>query len=1133
LGGIEVEIFLCCPRWAIHLLFYAVNLVARHRLLIALLAVLASFAFCEGANGADETISPADREFFESKVRPVLANHCYECHGSKVQKAGLRLDSRAGVLQGGESGAAVVPGKPEEGFLVSAINYGDDYQMPPKGKLKGADIAALTEWVKRGVPWPPEDKPAEVTVKKPEFNLQERAKHWAFQPLQVVEPAAVKNAAWSRSPLDQYILAKLEAAGLAPAAPAEKHALLRRVTFDLTGLPPTPEEIATFIADSSPQAYAKVVDRLLASPHYGERWARHWLDLARYAETYGHEFDFNIPHAEQYRDYCIRAFNGDVPYNQFVIEQIAGDLLPEPRRDRASGINESLIGTSFFWFGEQSHSPVDCLQAQADRIDNQIDVFGKTFLGLTIACARCHDHKFDAIGTKDYYALYGFLKSSRYQQSCIDPADKRAVQRARLEELKEKFRQALARRWADEADDVDAYLLAAWQSLDGVKTTAEGLDTEKVQRWAKAIGDKGAAAPSHPLNPWARLRTVGRQATPTQIAGAWQQAIVEADRAATSPAASTSKETSLLDFGKPNYGGWFVQGEAFGKGPVQTGDFLLTDSPDKMIGRIFYGSCIHTGSLARRLEGTLQSPTFTIDKRFVHVHASGKDCRINVVLDGFKLIRSPIYGSVTRRLKDEKLQWHTFDLQMWRGRQAYLEFCDLSSADPADPHGGNFSEDGYVHVDQVVLSEEGAPKLPAEPGVWKLLKGAAVDSPKALASKYRETINRAIEHWEAGQLATAAEGSDQAALLDWLLQQNLLSGTPDTLELATQYRQVESRMARPELTSALADGTGENSSVFLRGNPKNQGDEVPRRFLEAFDGPASLPVGTGSGRLQLAERLVQSGNPLTPRVMVNRIWLHHFGEGLVRSPDDFGIMGQTPTHPELLDYLAAEFVKQGWSIKAMHRLMLLSATYQMSSRPEPRAQAADPMNKLWHHVPVRRMEAESIRDSMLAVSGRLDRKMFGPSVAPHLTPFMDGRGRPGTSGPLDGAGRRSIYLGVRRNFLNPMFLAFDFPLPFSTMGNRSISHVPAQALSMMNNPFVVQQAELWAKKTLQEPNLTREQRIERMYLAAFGRSPLPDELQAAAEFIVEQSKTGGEKEERAWADLAHSLLNVTEFIFVY
>lgn len=1105
-----------------------------HCLISLLVVVLAPVSQC-ATIAAEESISPADREFFESKVRPLLANHCFQCHGPTMQKAGLRLDSRAAVLKGGESGLAVVPGKPEVGLLIPAINYDGDYHMPPKGKLPEKDIAALTEWVKRGVPWPPEDKLADVTAKKPEFNLQERAKHWAFQPLHVAEPPTLKNKDWPRSPIDSFILAKLEATDLAPAAPADKYTLLRRVTFDLTGLPPTPEEIAAFIADASPQAYAKVVDRLLASPHYGERWARHWLDLARYAETYGHEFDFNIPHAEQYRDYCIRAFNADLPYNQFVMEQVAGDLLDKPRRNLASGINESMIGTSFFWLGEQTHSPVDCLQAQADRIDNQIDVFGKTFLGLTIACARCHDHKFDAIGTKDYYALYGFLKSSRYRQSCIEPADKRATEIVQLRTLKHKFRQALARHWIEEAKDFDKYLLAAGQSLEGVQKPAEGLDPEKVQRWAKAIADKSAASPSHPLYPFNKLRELNRGATPAQFATAWQQAMIDAERIATAPATSsaqTSKEISLLDFSKPDCGGWFREGDAFKTGVAPTGDFVLSDAPDMMIGRIVASPCIQTGALSRRLQGTLQSPTFDIDRRFVHVYGSGKDCRVNVVLDGFKLIRSPIYGGVTKRIKDEKPQWHTFDLQMWRGRQAYIEFCDLTSGDPADPHGGNFSEDGYLYVEQVVISDEGPPKLPAQSGIWKSIEGASLDSVKAWATMYRETIARAIENWQTGSLASAENGPSQAAMLDWLLQQKLLTGAPETLDLATEFRQVERRIAPPLLTSSFADGSGENSSVFLRGNPKNLGEEVPRRFLEALAGPASLPIGAGSGRLQLARALVQPSNPLLSRVMVNRLWLHHFGEGLVRSPDDFGIMGQTPTHPELLDYLATEFVEQDWSIKAMHRWILLSATYQMSSRPDPRALAADPMNRLWHHMPVRRLEAESIRDSMLAVSGRLDRKMFGASVPPHLTAFMDGRGRPSRSGSLDGDGRRSIYLGVRRNFLNPMFLAFDFPQPFSTMGNRSVSHVPAQALSLMNNPFVVQQAELWAKRTLQGPGLKSEERIERMYLSAFGRRPLPDELQAAIDFIQEQTKAGG-KQERAWADLAHSLMNVTEFIFVY
>ncbi len=375
-------------------------------------------------------------EFFEKRVRPLLAARCQSCHGAEKQKGNLRLDSRVGALKGGDTSPAIVPGKPEESLLVDAIRYGETYQMPPKSQLPAEEIATLVEWVRIGAPWGREV--AEQSSDEKTFDLKARAGHSSFQPLANAHPPKVAKAGWVKTPIDAFILAGLEARGLAPAAATDKRTLLRRVTYDLTGLPPIPQEIEEFLADHSPQAYQKVVDRLLDSPRYGERWARHWLDLVRFSETYGHEFDFEIPNAYRYRDYLIRALNNDLPFDQFVIEHVAGDLLSQPRRHPEEGYNESIIATGAYFFGEAKHSPVDVRQDQADRIDNQIDVFGKAFLGLTISCARCHDHKFDPISTKDYYALSGYLRSSRFQQAFIDAAEPLAGQVAQLTKLNDE-----------------------------------------------------------------------------------------------------------------------------------------------------------------------------------------------------------------------------------------------------------------------------------------------------------------------------------------------------------------------------------------------------------------------------------------------------------------------------------------------------------------------------------------------------------------------------------------------------------------------------------------------------------------------------------------------------------------------
>jgi hypothetical protein len=408
-----------------------------------------------------------------------------------------------------------------------------------------------------------------------------------------------------------------------------------------------------------------------------------------------------------------------------------------------------------------------------------------------------------------------------------------------------------------------------------------------------------------------------------------------------------------------------------------------------------------------------------------------------------------------------------------------------------------------------------------------------------LAHKYQSCFQQVLHAWLAEPSRVDLD-ADRAAVIAWILRQKLLAGeVPDsqaaelrgTLATIDQKRQeIERGIGPPRLAMALADGTAENERVFIRGSHKTLGEEVPRRFLEVLGGTRHAPPAQGSGRLQLAEQLVSPANPLLPRVLVNRLWHHHFGAGLVRSPDDFGAMGQRPTHPELLDFLASRFIAQGWSIKQMHRMMLLSNTYRMSSQSREDADRIDPENKLWHRMNVRRLEAECIRDAILAVSGRADNAQFGPSVMPHLTPFMTGRGRPATSGPLDGDGRRSIYLAVRRNFLSPMFLAFDYPTPFTTIGRRGVSNVPAQALAMMNNPFVRQQAELWAARVCLGPERSPESRVREMFVSALARPPDDAEQQSALAFLSEVADGAGDQ--RAWADLAHVLLNLKEFIFI-
>ncbi len=947
-------------------------------------AGLLILAFASTARGSD----PASAEFFETKIRPVLHEHCLPCHGGDAKKApkgGLSLTNREVLLKGGDSGPAIISGDPAKSRLIEAIGYlNPDLQMPPKGKLPPVAIADLTAWVKAGATWPKETSTT-ATGPDAKFDLAGRkASHWAWNPFVVTPVPKPNHTTWARTDADRFLLEKMEAKGLKPAPDADPYTLLRRVYLDLTGLPPTPAEIEAFVQDSvlrTPHsALETVVDRLLASPHFGERWARHWLDLVRYAETKGHEFDSPIPNAYLYRDYVIRAFNADVPYDKFLTEHVAGDLVKEPRTNPADKSEESIIGTAFWFLGEEVHSPVDIRQDEADRFDNRIDVFGKTFLGLTIACARCHDHKFDAISAKDYYSLFAMLESSGYRLARVD---------GRLQEE---------------------------QRLSARDIT-----------WPK---------PQEPNVP--RSADV------------------------------------VVDYAHCETGQWLVDGFAFGNRPVMAGQFWLAKTekgfdPRKAERSAAYydrsfdalkpaaGMQLDPNALGKRMRSgrTLRTPAFTIKEGPVHILVRGAGSSYAAVAQ-HSMISGPLHGKLVKEFpKSDWFRWVTQDLSNYKGLTCHLELT---------PSG-----DSEFAVAAVVQGEK--PK----------------DSPALEDVKYQP-----------------AEKEDQRIPLD-----------------ADKVRKfhLESR-----LVPAMWDGTTVSDFVFVRGNPKTPGDPVAPRFLEALTGPASYAT-VGSGRDMLAAQMTNPQfTPLVPRVMINRIWHHLFGRGIVPSVDNFGALGELPTHPELLDYLADLFVKDGWSVKQLIRTLALSRAYAMSSAIEPQSESADPKNELFHQANLRRLDAEVIRDSLLAVSGKLDPKMFGPSVPAHLTPFLDGRGRPGQSGPLDGAGRRSIYLEVRRNFLSPFLLAFDAPIPFSTVGRRQVSNVPAQSLILMNDPFVHDVAKVWGKKLTGEG--TVEERIRKVYLAAFCRPPTEAEVAACKEFLGE--KPG----EKAWGELAHAVINAKEFIFL-
>ncbi len=733
------------------------------------------------------TATPAlpaqDAEFFEKHVRPVLAEKCFSCHGPKKQMAGLRLDSAEGVRKGSDQGSVVEPGQPEKSPLIRAVRQDGDLKMPPKGKLPAEAVEALTTWVKSGAHWPADTKAGTANA--------DARRHWAFQPVMNPTLPLVRDASWPATSVDTFVLAKLEANGMAPAPPADPRTLLRRVTFDLIGLPPTPEEVEAFLRTyaAKPQAaYEELVDRLLASPRYGERWGRHWLDVARYADTKGYVFqaERRYPFAYTYRDYVIRAFNEDLPYDRFLLEQLAADQL-ELGDDK-----RPLAAMGFLTLGRRFLNNVH------DIIDDRIDTVTRGLLGLTVSCARCHDHKFDPIPTKDYYALYGVFASS------VEPNE---------------------------------------------------------------------------------LPTIAM--------------------------------------------------------PEQT----------------------------------------------------------------------PAYQA--------------FQVELAKLQQAVDEYRKTNET---ELNSGN--------------------------------------------RKHRDEL-RALQK-EVDGLKVTHPGSPPQAMV--------LVDTPQPVQPV----------------------------VFRRGNPNNRGEAVPRQFLEVLANGSRAPFTQGSGRLELARAIAGRDNPLTARVLVNHVWLHHFGAGLVRTPSDFGTRGEPPTHPELLDWLAWNFMESGWSVKHVHRLILLSRTYLQASDPDPALAKADPDNRLLGRTNRRRLEFESLRDAILAVSGRLETTGGGPPVEITTAPFT---------------ARRTVYGFIDRQNLPGVFRTFDFASPDTSTPQRHMTTVPQQALFLMNSPFLLEQAAALVRRP-DMAGLDTAGRIERLHRLLYGRAAEPEEVRLGERFVQSVPP------ETAWEQYAQVLLLANEFAFV-
>jgi len=886
--------------------------------------------------------------FFETKIRPLLTAHCYKCHGPGKERGALRLDSRAGIFKGGASGPAILPGDPDKSLLIKAVRRHDDkLKMPPSKALADDEIADLVRWVRTGAVYPlpaSSEQPSATAVEKP-------GDFWAFKPVASPAIPSVKDTAWPRSPLDRFVLAQLEAKGLKPAAPADPRTLIRRATFDLTGLPPTPDDIDAFLADRSPGAFAKVVDRLLASPAYGERWGRHWLDVVRYADSNGQVDGRPYPDAWRYRNYVIASFNQDKGYDRFLLEQLAGDLLPDddhrcedPTKGRTKGRSERLIATGFLALGSKNLYEDDKAKLQMDIVAEQIDTLGRAFMGLTLGCARCHDHKFDPISMDDYYGLAGIFKSTRTM--------------------------ATGSAWHE-------YTFPWPKDLPAIK-----LDYEK------ALAQKRAE---------------------------FQEVVRQADR--------DTVVAALLPSGK----------------------FVLQ----------FFAGFIQIGHGMPRASGFLECLHECVDKL---------------------LPESPAWeiwllAAISIPAGLRLLQWRR------------------------TPHGE---------------------KLLA------LLK--YVGSGVLLALIVAELLS------DRSRLVVPGTANPDPQKLQ-CLEVNYPESTKDRLKaLRTDLCKLEAQAPPLPAAMGVAEGQVADAPINLRGSHLNLGETVPRRVPKIMAGRTAPSFSaTQSGRLELARWLVHVDHPLTSRVMVNRIWRWHFGYGMVRTPDNFGRAGERADNPALLDWLARRFVESGWSIKAMHRTIMLTSTYQMSSEPDAANADYDPENRLLGRANIRRLEVEAIRDAILAVSGTLDR------TREEVTPIV-------TTEALRNiyqSPRRTVYLAVYRNNLYDMCQLFDFPDPAECNGDRASTTVAPQALFFLNNEWVGENCQSFADRLLANRNLDDAERVRRAYLEAYGREPTGEDTAKSILLVLEVERAlaervadAGARRRQAWAALCQAIMAANEFVYV-
>ena len=1190
-------------------------------------------------------------EFFENRIRPVLAEHCYQCHSAGAAKIGgsLIMDTKEEFLKGGIDGPVVVPGDPEASLLIQAVRYDHpDRQMPPPKsggqKLPETAITDLTAWVQMGAPYP----------ETPDDKKRQAPRPWSLEPVQDPAPPPVRDTAWSRTSVDPFILAPIEARGLQPSPPASALTLIRRATFDLTGLPPTPEEIDTFLADTSPDAFARVVDRLLASPQYGEHWGRHWLDVVRYADTAGDTADYPLPEAWRYRNYVVDAFNNDVPYDQFLHEQIAGDIIAReaPGEKYAQQVTATgyLALSRRFGFDSENYHHL--------TIQDTIDTLGQSVLGLTVGCARCHDHKFDPVSMKDYYGLYGIFASTRFafpgseqknRYRALVPLVPVVESRSKWSEMQSSFASL---------GITPSAVLRSLDDMDGdfemQKPASGGSYGVVVPPWfydGRVSVDPGAQSPFKHLHPFGSVGAI----IPAEAAGysmrqmihpSLTQGVVHVNlefRAATSgpdttgvhrftvgqpgipavevfishesisfPTANGVKPVPLpkpgdwnclqltLDLEAGTFSGTVGtpdQTTAIATQPLsgpapRTINFVALDAPEASPGQrstlsvdnisvqstpIPPVSSTHPaptpeapalalaalqtelttlagmdGDLEAQTNGTPPSANWHPGPNStVKISADAQSPLTNIHAAGSLGLHLPAtaasdYNGFGNRLPQSwspatgHKVYASFDFRCapasapGNGDGTWRFHLGHTPASPAVQLGINATSFFYRSGDTYEVA------APLEPGTWHQVQLTLDLTAKSFTGS---VATQTAHHSFSGHLASGWDGSIDYLFIDsgghmagakpaldtdnfMVSSEPLPPLTAPEVQLAGDSR--PSRRARIEelrkkieaitaaqesrrleveqhlatgpvpMAYAVTEGTPHPAKIQLRGEPQTPGAEVPRGFIQVL-GHSELPAATtatSSGRLELARWLTRRDNPLTARVMANRLWLYHFNRGLVKTPNDFGTRSEPPTHPELLDHLATEFVRREWSIKAMHRLILLSATWQQSSAT---SESTPDDGSLYHVFPRRRLTAEELRDAILSSSGALDRTpgREHPFPAAHTW----GYSQHGPFAAVYEHDKRSLYLMVQRIKRHPFLALFDGADPNSSTAERRITTVPTQALYFLNDPFVHAKSLAFAQR-LQADHRSEDDQIELASRLALGRSATSLERAEAASFLA-------------------------------